>query len=361
MAVDCFYRQFDVVGFDADGRRIPLANEDVDFYNVTQSTLIDTITTDSYGVIASGGFDSGVDDVALGDIVELRHATYSRTLRFVIAASVEAAYNDPNTVPVYVAEDLATARETPEKFQIKIKDNNDPTGKFIFLGEALLDQLTSFKFDPTNDQDLTVYAVPVVKTAQQGFVEPQQFTSSPLSVPAGSTGIVPLFDHAEDSGCALGSAPTVLYSDTVNGGTLGTNKDKILGEFQLETAANGNEKFVALTIGGHTLVETNPFFDSQAAIEVEFFIIRVSNTTIRTAAQVLISGGDLALFYNQYSGFDLDNNDLDIELIAAADDEDDVVAKMGHALFIPAAPVTYLTSETGDQLTSETGDDLTAE
>ena len=70
MAVDCFYPQIDVVEIVSTGERYPLASTNVEFYNITQGVTIDTIATDAYGILAEGGFDSGVDAAAFGETLD---------------------------------------------------------------------------------------------------------------------------------------------------------------------------------------------------------------------------------------------------------------------------------------------------
>ena len=55
-----YYPQIGVALVTDEGVFVPLRSENVEYYNITQAITIDTIATDSNGLLPAGFFDSGV-------------------------------------------------------------------------------------------------------------------------------------------------------------------------------------------------------------------------------------------------------------------------------------------------------------
>lgn len=184
MAIDAFYRTFDVAVIDEFGNRSALPNSDIEFYNVTQEITIDTIATDDEGRIDAGGFDSGTDDAAAGDTVELR-SDGSRVVQFRLSPTAEAAVLDPDAVVTYIAEDLSTEYEVPENAQAFLFDTAQPDKKPVFLGDAKIDGgVVRFPHRPNTAQNAEIFINPKASTVKAEFGDKSQRLSYPLSIPS---------------------------------------------------------------------------------------------------------------------------------------------------------------------------------
>lgn len=350
MAVDLFYRQFDVVVIDAYGNVTPAGNADIEFYNVTQATTIDTITADDDGIVPAGGFDSGVDPVAAGDIIELR-SDGTKTRQFMLSASAEAAELDPNAVVTYVAEDLATDREAYELVEVYLKDLAQPDKKPVYLGDAPSDgSRVRFPYQTAVAQDVELIFNPKASTVKAEFVDPSQRVSESLSIPASSGGFRALYDRAEDAP-TLTTDPEILYEDTIPAGTLGADHDKILAEYYLKCGPTANSKSFYFLAFGHTFTDTS-HSGANTVIEIEITMLRVSNTTVRAVMTGILGGNVVVPQYAEITGLDLAANDYTVQLYGETPSvAGDIVAKMAHAEFIPAAlvppPMPSVIAETG--------------
>lgn len=154
-----FYPQFDVVRIDVDGVRSEAAAEDVDYYNVTQDTLIATLTTDADGILPGGAFLSSLYPVADGDIVELRHATDTGTCRFTLKLTAAlAVLSVENHVSTLVLDDVFEAQEA-DTAVILVSDLSNPAIAAQVVGDATINSETALPFQAVDGAQLRVYAV----------------------------------------------------------------------------------------------------------------------------------------------------------------------------------------------------------
>jgi hypothetical protein len=337
MAVDLFFRTFDTVVIDEYGLVSPYANLDVEFYNVTQAASLEVFTTDDDGIIPAGGFDSGVDPVAAGDVIEMR-SDGTMTRQFKLSASAAEAVLDPDAVVTYVAEDLTIDRESAELFGVFLEDLAEPDKKPVYLGDAKADgSLVKFPYRSANAQSVRLRFNPKVSTVKTEFADPSLRASETLSIPGAS--IRPLADFYADATTAGTAGYETLYTYTLPAGTLATDGDKVSVENGGVFAANANTKNLRFSSFGSTVLSKS-FTDNNVAWEMECTIIRESNTVVRTHGSISVDGVVCKVSYNRITGLDLAANDYDILLRAETPDAaGDATAKMGYILFIPAAPV----------------------
>lgn len=360
-----YYPQFDVALVTAEGVRIPLVSEDIIFYNITQAMAIDTIATIAEGVLEAGSFDTGIDPVALGDVVELRHATFTGTARFILQATAQESVDAvENHVAALILENAYTTK-TPDVVAVFATDLDEPNAAPILLGHAKLGVTTPLPFQTNIAKNLRLYAAPLHKDDQFSAAALEQLDQLDLSVPStggGSGGVESLFDHYTDETTA-GTSEETLYEGLVEAGQLGMNGDKIEAFYSGDLGSNANSKtitayFAGTPIGGIGTVQNGKpwLFDLE--------LIRVSNSIVRAAIDMMASGDSPLASSAEISGLDLANNEYTMELRATTPSAaGDVTAKMGNAVFFPAATplaTNYLLSEAGEYLFSEGGSALAA-
>lgn len=361
MPDDSFYPTIEVVRIDDNGNRLMLFGEDVEFFNITQNITIDTLTADGSGIIEYGGFDSTVDDAAPGDVVELRHATYTRIAQFTLQTTQDLAFTAIDRVSAYVAEDDYSGHEIPEKATIFITDDAQPDQKPLKGSEAFVGG-PIVKIPAANwyGKNLTIRIVPVAQSAERSF-DKVQAPSQQLAIP-GNT-VRPLFDHASDV-ATVGNTEETLRSYTVPAGTLGVDHDKITTEHHIVVALSPNDKQLRLEFAGTTIANTGTFTDSDVVVEIETTIIREANGAARCASQILIGNDPALLYYTAVSSLDLAANAYDIDLLATTPDAaGDLELKMAHGLFIPAAPAaeTPVLNDDEDQVFNDDNDPVYVE
>ena len=361
MAVDLFYRTFDAAVIDAYGNRSPLANADIEFFNITQNVTIDTLTTDDDGIIAAGGFDSAVDAVDAGDIIELR-SDGTKTTQFVLSASADEAVLDPNAVVTYVAEDLSATYEEPENIQVFLQDTAQPDKKPVYLGDAKSDGTRArFAYQSSVQQNVELVLNPSASTVKTEFRDPSTRVSTALTIPAIGGGARALYDRSADSALPSGGEHS-LYADDILSNVMVTNGDKADVHYAGDTAANTNEKIIRFIIAGTNIVEATTTTSGVDWV-IRARITRIDNETIRVSAWILIHGETVAVAYTELSpvGLDLAGAGLSSDLFAEGVAANDIVARMGSAFPIPAAPVipqTYYILQSGNRWVLS-GDPLT--
>jgi hypothetical protein len=194
--------QIDVVMLNPDGFRMPLPTTDVDVYNVTQAAAIDTLTTDTNGVLAEGSWSDAGFPVADGDIIELTAlvggpitflgdpvtflgspATFggssSLTARLTLRSTQLLAYeHSDNDLASYVAVNEYGDTDAPTKLDIYYKDLDVADAAPVFVqsipaptGPASFD----IPFQSTVDKNVRWFAVP--RTAKAARTE--SVTSAP--------------------------------------------------------------------------------------------------------------------------------------------------------------------------------------
>lgn len=358
-----YYPQIGVALVTDEGVFVPLRSENVEYYNITQAITIDTIATDSNGLLPAGYFDSGVDPVAVGDVVELRHGTYTGTARFTLQATAEDAVNAvENNIATLVLENNYTTK-TPDIAAIFAQDLDEPNAAPVFLGNAKLGVVTPLPLQSSVSKNLRLYVAGSHKDDQFTIAALEKLDSYDLSVPGlGGGGVESLFDFYSDQTTA-GTSEESLYDGLVEAGQLAANGDKIEAFFHGDLAANAHTKeincYVAgMLVGGISTTQSGKpwLFDIE--------IIRVSNSVLRVSLDMMVSNSPLA-GYAEVTGLDLANDDITIQIKATTGAAaGDVTARMGNAVYFPAAPVSavdYLLSEDGEYLFSEGGSALTAE
>lgn len=177
-----YYPSFDVAFISDAGERVPVALEDLDFYNVTQTAAIDTLTTDEEGTIPSGSFDDGSFTVALNDIIEVSHSTFPGTARFTLQASAEAAANHiDNHVSTLVLDDEFTP-EAPES-ALLMAVNDDETGSKPFSFGTLNIGVNYIPYQSSVEQNLSLYVQGAKADYQLNAAALERLPSSSITIP----------------------------------------------------------------------------------------------------------------------------------------------------------------------------------
>lgn len=155
-----------------------------------------------------------------------------------------------------------------------------------------------------------------------------------------------LFDHYADVG-NVGTGEDDLYSDTLPAGLLAANGDKIrafYAGYWVDHASNTRN--LRAYFGGTQFWTTSAYVSNpgyNAAFSVNVEVIRVSSTTIRCSVNgavppltALSALPITAATYTEQTGFTLSNTQV-LKLTGEATSDNDIVAGMAYAKFIPAA------------------------
>jgi hypothetical protein len=333
MAIDNYRPAFDVGRIDASGNWIPLAFEDVDIYNITQSVLIETVAVDVYGHIVAGEYDSGSDDAAAGDVIELQHATYPKTARMTLQSTAILALTQ-NDVRTYVAENLATT-ETPEKAEIWATDDDEPNKEPFLLGIAIVDgDAALIPYESSKVKNLTLYLSPFGKTSEKSFVDTTQHPSTPLAIPAASGGMRALFDHW-DTVPTAGTSLEDLYEDELEADLFTNDGDTAFVEYHGTFAANGNSKIVTVDLDGSTIANTTTTANNKSWQQT-LSIMRSADGDLVVGSQFTVTGESPTISVTSPAGFDM-SAAIPITLQADGGTAADIVAVKAKAWFIPSA------------------------
>lgn len=195
-----YYPQLDFITIDSDGFRVIAASEDIDYFNITQDVLIDTLTTDADGIIAKGSFSDGSFTVADGDVVELRHDTYPGTARFVLKTSEElAVLAVENNVVTVVLDDDSTDQEA-DAVRVFAQDLSNLDVAPIEIGTAKASGQTTLSFNAQDGDQYRIFIARTHKNFDFHAANPEQLSGLDLSVGTGSDGPPTFTSVAYDSG-----------------------------------------------------------------------------------------------------------------------------------------------------------------
>jgi len=174
-----YYRAFDLIIIDTDGGRHVFPNESINAYNVTASSSLGTLSSDSNGQIAAGSFTA-----TLGDIVEFSHSTYPGTMRLKLRATSEGAFTDPEyPSTVFVLDDPRTAVTTSKTVQLYLADTAQPTVRPMYVGNAKAGGVTKIPYKSPLAQTVRVYAVSEDEEGQLSTLDVTQAEYDDIAVP----------------------------------------------------------------------------------------------------------------------------------------------------------------------------------
>lgn len=152
-----------------------------------------------------------------------------------------------------------------------------------------------------------------------------------------------LFDHSTNS-ANVGTGETTLYSDTIIGGTLASNGDKILAEYAVELSMSVNAKQIKLYFPTTVVIFDTGSLAITATTDCHLRLVFVRKSASTARAVVTINtlpvavGGGNSQITDEASlvgiNFDLDQV---IRLAAVGGASGDVIAKLGCGEFKPAA------------------------
>jgi len=340
-----YYPSFDVIRIAADGSRVELPAETINVYNVTAASSLGTLVTDAYGIIEAGSFTAD-----LFDVIEISHATYPLTCRFTLQVTAEDAFTAvENDISAYIAENLYTDTTESKAARMYIVDLDNTARRPEYAAEIKPGVESQIHIPQTSvAQNLRLT---LVSQDIEGQFSTSDILTAPeyfdITIPALtlSTSIYCLFDHFTDATTATTGEET-LYIDQIDAGRLAVNGDKVTAEYG-GTSTPGNSQSVEIAFAG-TDIPSTLTIDAGDHWSINVTIIRENASAVRCRVVYNADGLYPDPQYARITGLDLDNTDYDIELKATTSDAaGDVIAKMGHGLFIPAAStgtdwVTYL-------------------
>jgi hypothetical protein len=339
MAVDLFFRTFDTVVIDEYGLGSPYANLDVEFYNVTQAASLEVFTTDDDGIIPAGGFDSGVDPVAAGDVIEMR-SDGTMTRQFKLSASAAEAVLDPDAVVTYVAEDLTIDRESAELFGVFLEDLAEPDKKPVYLGDAKADgSLVKFPYRSANAQSVRLRFNPKVSTVKTEFADPSLRASETLSIPGAS--IRPLADFYTDTPTS-GTTLQSVYDADLPANLFVNPGDTLFAEYIGFTASNGNSKSIIIDFNSGETIFNQATTANNKAWELELMLMKndaAGDDELICSATLLVGGVSAEPQNTVLTGLDFTAVIPLILQLHTATASGDLTARAGKIWFMPAAPV----------------------
>ena len=340
MAIDCFYPQIDVVEIVSTGERYPLASTNVEFYNITQGVTIDTIATDAYGILAEGGFDSGVDAAAVGDVVELRITAKTGTARFTLKSTQAAAYTAfENDVATYIATDGYTTRSL-DAVAVLAQDLSEPDAPPVKIGTAAPGTTSLIPFQSGVAKNLRLYLAPLEKEFSLSANDLSQLDSADVAIP-GSAGsayaLESLFDEYADA-TTSGTSGETLYTYTLPAATLAANGDSVNAVYMGTFAANANQKELNIDWFGIGLTGIATM-QNGGAWRIEVDAVRVSASVVRLSVQTT-HGTSTSTEYTEVTGLTLANSQTLMLSGRTPTSAGDLTARAAKGVFIPAAPVT---------------------
>lgn len=356
----CYYKRLYVTRIDANGVWVPVPSITLDVYNITAASSLGTKSVDADSFLPEGSATATV-----GDIIEFSHATYPLTVRQTVTATQDEAYTHVDNSPAtYIVENLDTTTAPSATGDVYAQDLDNLDTKPFYLGTVQADTTNYLPYQSSVAKTLRLYLVSKDSTGRVSAVDfEKDAEQTDIAIPGlGGGGVESLFDFYSDQTTA-GTSEESLYDGLVEAGQLGANGDKIEAFFHGDLAANAHTKeincYVAgMLVGGISTTQSGKpwLFDIE--------IIRVSNSVLRVSLDMMVSNSPLA-GYAEVTGLDLANDDITIQIKATtASAAGDVTARMGNAVYFPAAPVSavdYLLSEDGEYLFSEGGSALTAE
>jgi hypothetical protein len=163
-----------------------------------------------------------------------------------------------------------------------------------------------------------------------------------------------LFEHL-DTATTTQTSAQILYSDTIDAGTLSIDGDVIESEYCGTFAANGNSKAVILEVAGQEVANISVTENNEAwSIEAE--IMRVSNTSLKVSATLSYgTAGNVSVINSTLTGLDLTSTDYDIILSARTPTSvGDLTASFGFGkLWRGTDEVILISEDTLNDLTDE--------
>lgn len=363
MPIDAFYPQIDVVFITETGELYPAAGEELEVYNITQDGLVGSLFVNSEGVLEEGGFDSGVDLAAAGDIIQIASGTYPGKARFRLQATQESAYTAAENDVATLVLDNDYSAAPPESFVLLAEDRDEPNAAPIVVGTGKVGEVNLIPFQTGLAKNLRFYVAADTGDAQFIANDLSQYDFTDLSVPGSGGGITALFDFYTDA-TTTGTAGENLHTTTIAANTLANDGEKIMLHAAGTFAANGNDKYVGIDFGTSGLLFLTSGAINGQSFQFDGWIMRTSETAYRYSFEFTSSGVEPQTFEGEDTSFDW-TADQDLSLrVRTPTQAGDLTATQFFGYKLPAAPVadiTFLTSETGDQLQSETGDDLISE
>lgn len=328
-----YYPQFDVVRYDADGYRIPVASATIIAYNVTASSSLSSVSSDTNGIVAQGSFTA-----TAGDVVEFSHATYPGTCRMVLTATQEAAYRHPdNDIAAFVIENLSTPINSSQAdIYAEDPDNPDIAPWLFASGSAGSSVVVPYQTSVAKNLRFRPRAVDD-KNRRVGRAG-DEANYADLAVPAILTipdtptiPVIPLFSHFVDRFTVSTSAETKHLFTVTRGTLLLLNGDAITGEYTGIYAANANDKYIRLKFAGTTVFDSSnvelPINNKKWRIKFE--ITRVKNSVVRVGVDFIVFGYDAYANYTEITSLDLSGTSYDIILeIETPDAAGDATLKM---------------------------------
>lgn len=330
-----FYPSFDAIRIDANGFTLPLASATLNVLNVTDGTSEGTVASNANGIVPEGS-----KTAAVGDVIEISHATYPLTCRFTLTTTQAEAYTHPdNGVVTYIAENLYASVTAADFAEVWATDNDNPSVKPFKLADAK-SGLNLIPFQSAIQRNFTLSLVTHDETGQTSTRDLSVAESVNVTISAVTAGPRCIFDHFTDAP-TTGTTLETLYIDQIDAGQLAVNGDKITAEYSGVFAANTNEKVIVVNFAGAEIFNSTdfaPITDNGTHWTLEFVLTRVSNTVVRVTTELIIVSAPPFVNYTEVTALNLTTTDYDLEFTAQTPTAPgDLTAKMAYGLFIPAA------------------------
>lgn len=329
-----FYPQIDICRIDATGYRVAVVSTTIDVYDVTGAGSLGTIASDANGVVVQGS-KTGTQ---AGNVIELSVAGEPLTQRFVLQATQAEAYTAVgNNFASYVVENLFTSTTNSSVVHLYGEDLDNPLTEPIYLGQGLAGTTAEIPYQTILTKNLRIKAISIDDNQNRSSANLQAVTNyQDITIPGSNTTL--LFSHFADA-ATTGTSEQVLYTDTLPANTFAVNGDVISVKYAGIFDATNTASMIIVSLGGTAIFTTDDFVSlilDGTHWEVNLWIVRVNNTTLRCTVSFLSPGEDAFIQYTLKTGLALATTAYDIELKAQTDTAGDVTAKMAHAVYMAA-------------------------
>lgn len=334
-----YYPSLDVITTDEFGNTFPIKDETLEVWNVTQNLSLGTLSTDGFGIMAEGGFDDGVDDVALHDVIEISHSTMSGTVKFTLKASQEAAFtafeNDATTL---VLDNAFTDTVEPQAMAIYAVDMNVADAVPQYIGLAEVGKVTKIPYKATVAQNLRLYSVPSGDGFQTNASDLSQYAYVDVGIPdpTSSNTIADFFEDAptvSDSGDLLGAQWDTLYEAVIPPNKLANNGDEVVGNYSVTLGGGSREKEIRVLCNGDVVGETDILTVNNVAVEIRAAIMRTGADSARSSFWT----SEFPAAYSSKTSVDFGSS-VTLTLQGRTNDlKGDVTARFGKVVYVPCA------------------------
>lgn len=207
MALSVYRPSIRCIYITVDGERIPVAGETFSVQNITASSSLGTLVSDSEGYLNEGSFTADI-----GDIVELSHATYPGLVRYTLQATQEKAYTAPeNDVAAYIVQNNYTATNNSTYGEVYYVDTDTPDMKPVHLARVQAGITNLVPYQTAISRDLRLFLISQDDEGQFGeqnfdYAEFDDITVPGLGSPIDGSGAATRIAYWSDADTLASSA-----------------------------------------------------------------------------------------------------------------------------------------------------------